>query len=148
MKESISYTFLLNIIITFIVISFFVIMCIMSYTKAFRVNSKIVNAIEIAEGYNGISKEQIDIEIENHGYQKFSIKCPEREGQYAVDYNENHRLIDDKTTNGICVYKFYNNSSKKYSYGVMTYMTFDFPIISSLVRIPVYTRTMTMHDLD
>ena len=143
MKESISYTFLLNIIITFIVISFFVIMCIMSYTRAFRVNSKIVNAIEIAEGYNSLSKRQID-SILTTGYQKLNVTCPPKEGQNAIDHNGNE-LPNNKTDNGICIYYFDNGD--KYNYGVITYMTFDFPIINSIVRIPVYTRTMSLHKL-
>ena len=60
MKESISYTFLLDIIIVFIAISFFAIISIMSYSKAYRVNSKIVNAIEINEGYNRYATERIE----------------------------------------------------------------------------------------
>lgn len=139
MKESISYTFLLNIIITFIVISFFVIMCIMSYTKAFRVNSKIVNAIEISEGYNNISKTEINRIVNGYGYQKINIACPKKEGKNAIN------LSGDRTNDGICIYHF--DYGDKYNYGVVTYMTFDFPIIKSLIRIPVYTRTMSLYDL-
>lgn len=139
MKESISYTFLLNIIITFIVISFFVIMCIMSYTKAFRVNSKIVNAIEISEGYNKVSKNEINKIITSYGYQKMNVGCPKKEGQDAIN------TVDGKTNDGTCIYYFDNGD--KYNYGVITYMTFDFPVVSTLIRIPVYTRTMSLYEL-
>lgn len=144
MKESISYTFLLNIIITFIVISFFVIMCIMSYTKAFRVNSKIVNAIEISEGYNKVAEPEINRILTSYGYQKINVTCQPKEGQKAIGY-DGQVLPNDKADNGVCVYKFKNGD--KYNYGVVTYMTFDFPIINQLVRIPVYTRTMSLHNL-
>lgn len=144
MKQSISYTFLLNIIIVFIVISFFVIMCIMSYTKAFRVNSKIVNAIEISEGYNKVAKPEIERVISNYGYPKDNITCPEREGKRAIGYDGNY-LTSDKSTDGTCVYYFENGD--KYSYGVLTYMTFDIPIVEYLIRIPVYTRTRTLEML-
>ena len=139
MKESISYTFLLNIIITFIVISFFVIMCIMSYTKAFRVNSKIVNAIEISEGYNKVSKDEINKILTSYGYQKISVKCPKKEGVDAIN------VTSGITNDGTCIYYFDNGD--KYNYGVITYMTFDFPIVNTLIRIPVYTRTMSLHNL-
>lgn len=144
MKESISYTFLLNIIITFIVISFFVIMCIMSYTKAFRVNSKIVNTIEISEGYNKVAKPEINRILTSYGYQKINVKCQPKEGQYAIGY-DGQRLPNDRTTDGTCIYKFENGD--KYNYGVVTYMTFDFPIVNTLIRIPVYTRTMSLYEL-
>lgn len=139
MKESISYTFLLNIIITFIVISFFVIMCIMSYTKAFRVNSKIVNVIEISEGYNSVAKNEINRILTSYGYQKTNVSCPKREGQDATN------AVDGRTSDGTCIYYFDNGD--KYNYGVVTYMTFDFPIVRTLIRIPVYTRTMSLYKL-
>ena len=138
MKESISYTFLLNIIITFIVISFFAIMSIMSYSKAFRVNSKIVNNIEMYEGYNG-AKSEIDRVITNYGYQRRTFKCPKKDGQDAIN------VVSGKTNDGTCVYLF--DKGDTYSYGVVTYMTFDFPAVGSLIRIPIYTRTMTIKRL-
>ena len=138
MKESISYTFLLNIIIIFIVISFFAIMSIMSYTKAFRANSKVINAIETYEGYNGAISE-IDRTLTNFGYQRRNMTCPKKDGQTAING------VDGRTGDGICIYLFDNGST--YSYGVTTYMSFDFPVISTLIRIPVYTRTMTMTKL-
>ena len=52
MKESISYTYLLNMMLVFIFVSFSVLLCVFSYSKAFRVNSKIAGALEKAEGYN------------------------------------------------------------------------------------------------
>ena len=137
MKESISYTFLLNIIIIFIVISFFAIMSIMSYSKAFRTNSKIVNSIELYEGYNG-AKSEISRTLTNYGYQRKSITCPKKDGQNAVN------VISGKTDDAVCIYLF--DKGKTYSYGVITYMTFDFPIINS-IRMPVYTRTRTMTKL-
>lgn len=140
MKESVSYTFLLDIIIVFIAISFFAIISIMSYSKAYRVNSKIVNAIEINEGYNKYAKEKIDQVITSYGYQKISKKCPKKDGQSAIN------IEDNKTSNGVCVYMFDKTKDEGiYWYGVLTYISYDFPIIGNLIRIPVYTKTMTMH---
>lgn len=139
MKESISYTFLLNIIITFIVISFFVIMCIMSYTKAFRVNSRIVNALEIAEGYNKVSKAEINRTLTNYGYQKQVVECKPKEGVSAMN------TTAGKTNNGVCIYQFINGN--KYNFGVVTYMTFDIPLINYFFRIPVYTRSAQLREL-
>lgn len=144
MKESISYTFLLNIIIVFIAISFFAIMSIMSYAKAFRVNSKIVNAIEIYEGYNSLAQANIENNIISYGYQRINVTCPPQEGQKAIGY-DGQKLPNDKTNNGVCVYKF--KKGDEYSYGVITYMTYDIPVVGSLIRIPVYTRTETIREI-
>lgn len=142
MKESISYTFLLDIIIVFIAISFFAIISIMSYSKAYRVNSKIVNAIEINEGYNEYAKEKIEQLITSYGYQKIRKKCPTKDGQTAINANNNI------TNDGVCIYMFDKTKEEgTYWYGVLTYMSYDFPIVGSLIKIPVYTKTMTMHYL-
>ncbi|MBE6138443.1 MAG: hypothetical protein E7173_01700 [Firmicutes bacterium] len=137
MKESISYTFLLNIIIVFIAISFFAIMGIIGYSKAYRVNSKIVNTIETNEGYNAYSIQSIRDIITSYGYQKYSINCPNKDGQAAIS--------GAAGAEGYCVYRF--DEGNVYSYGVTTYMTFDFPIVGRLFRIPVYTKTATIRKL-
>ena len=137
MKESISYTFLLNIIIVFIAISFFAIMGIISYSKAFRVNSKIINAIEINEGYNGYSIDNISKTLISYGYQKYKVNCPTKDGQEAI--------YDASGQNGYCVYYF--DQGDTYSYGVITYMYFDFPVVGRFFRIPVYTKTESIKRL-
>ena len=137
MKESISYTFLLNIIIVFIAISFFAIMGIISYSKAFRVNSKIVNAIEINEGFNSYSKDNIANTLTSYGYQKYRVNCPKKDGQDAI--------AEASGQEGYCIYYF--DQGDRYSYGVITYMNFDFPIVGRFFRIPVYTKTMTIKRL-
>lgn len=137
MKESIGYTFLLNIIIVFIAISFFAIMAIMSYTKAFRVNSKIVNAIEINEGFNVYATESIDSVLTSYGYQKTKRTCPKKDGEDAI--------VEASGEEGYCVYFF--DEGTKYSYGVITYMAFDFPIVREFLAIPVYTKTSTIRKL-
>ena len=140
MKESISYTFLLDIIIVFIAISFFAIISIISYSKAYRVNSKIVNAIEINEVYNKYVTEKIDQTITSYGYQRISKVCPTKDGQSAINTTNN------RTSDGVCIYMFDKiNEDGTYWYGVLTYMSYDFPIVGNLIRIPVYTKTMTMH---
>ncbi len=142
MKESISYTFLLDIIIVFIAISFFAIISIMSYSKAYRVNSKIVNAIEINEGYNSYAKNKIEETIISYGYQKIRKKCPTKDGQTAINATNNI------TNDGVCIYMFDKTKEDgTYWYGVLTYMSYDFPVVGNLIRIPVYTKTMTMHYL-
>ena len=60
MKQSISTSFMLNIVIIFIILVFAFLAGTLSYTKAFRVNSKIVNELEKYEGYNDLSKREID----------------------------------------------------------------------------------------
>ena len=128
MKESISYTYLLNMMLVFIFVSFSVVMVTISYTKAYRINSKIADAIEDAEGYNEKSVNEINRLIRAFGYQQPNITCKERSTGVVVE-------TDIK---GICIYEI--DSDNYYSYGITTYMLFDLPLVNML-RIPVYNTT-------
>ena len=128
MKESISYTYLLNMMLVFIFVSFSVVMVTISYTKAYRINSKIADAIENAEGYNEKSVNEINRLIRAFGYQQPNITCKERSTGVVVE-------TDIK---GICIYEI--DSGDYYSYGITTYMPFDLPLVNML-RIPVYNTT-------
>ena len=132
MKESISYTYLLNMMLVFIVLSFCIIACVFSYSKAFRVNSKIINALEESEGYNDVAILEIDKITNSLGYQRFDINCKNR---YDAE------LMDG--TVGYCLYEFEEdiNGESYIYYGVQTYMSFDFPLLQWFLKIPVYNTT-------
>ena len=137
MNESVSYTYLLNIILIFIAVVFMALMGTLSYTKAFRVNSKIANAIEICEGYNSCSFNEIDRIITSYGYQRRPISCPTKYG--TIDNDTDTKT---KEMSGYCIYKFDNNGDDKhYSYGILTYMYIDVPVIGDILKIPVYSKT-------
>ena len=104
MKQSIGLTYTLNFIIVFIVITFAFLFGIMSYYKAFKVNSRISNAIENHEGYNSLSKAEIDNSLNAIGYKKGIESCSTREYK-KKNYNSN-------CSNNI---NYCNNNRKNYS---------------------------------
>ena len=61
MRESIGTSFMLNFIVLFIFLVFAFLAGTFSYYKAYRVNNYIVNSLEIYEGYNEYSKDQMDV---------------------------------------------------------------------------------------
>lgn len=139
MKESISYTYLLNMMLVFIVISFCVIISVISYTKAFRLNSKIANAIEEAEGYNELSIGEINRLATSFGYQRYNVNCKNKE--------INGVTVRAKTgTNGYCIYEV--EDDEYYYYGITTYMVFDFPVIGGFLKIPVYNTTERIYNFE
>lgn len=187
MKESISYTFLLNIIIIFIFTCFAIIMGIFSYYKAFRANTIISSAIEKYEGYNCASKEEIERNLNTISYNTpFKVTCNNKgshcttnEAQtYAViSYNLDFDYDESSSKNGIlhtyndgeirglagdnnmnspydCSYmklngeeeKKYCVTNKHYQYGIYTYMYVELPVISSLLRIPFFSKTSIMYE--
>lgn len=135
MSGSIGHTFLYNIVILFIIIVFAFISGILSYYKAFKVNNRIIHAIEKFEGYNDLSKTEIDYTLGNLGYSVEDANCKaEYKNMYLIDsLNENYRY---------CIYidNLNPESGTYYTYGVLTYMNLDLPIIN-ILNIPVFTRT-------
>lgn len=141
MKESLGSTFTLNVIIIFITILFAVLAATLTYYKAFKVNTKIINSIEKFEGYNDLAREEIDNSLTSIGYaHKDNHKCPkEKNGGTLQTEDKKFRY---------CVYYFGEEDSSYYSYGVITYVTLDIPMVDTFLRIPVYTKSDRIYDFN
>lgn len=173
MKESISYTFLLNIIILFLFICVAVIMGILSYYKAYRANAIISGIIEKYEGYNCLAKEEIARKLPGIGYNTpFKVTCKSSDknceaaedlGYKVISYNldfdtQNTDMKADATTAGTSLiygekmnspYKCDSNgctTNKYYQYGIYTYMYAELPVISNIIRIPLFAKTSVMYE--
>ena len=146
MRESIGSVATYNIVMIFIVVTFAIVSGTLSYSKAFKVNNNIINAIEKYEGYNESAGELINKKLNGLGYQKrtninySNIRGPrsntpsiQSEGS-DLNYNPDYE---------ICIYKFRVNSKewngRYFNYGVVTFIYFDFyGLWPSVIRIPVY----------
>lgn len=142
MGRSIGGVALYNIIIVFIVLTFGFLAATLSYVKAFRVNNKIADSIEMFEGYNDLSEKDINKKLTTYGYRYDSnTRCPShvhfQNGSFR-NYvaegalgNKHHKY---------CVYKY--QSVKGYTtYGIITYINFEIPIIGGKFTLPVYSET-------
>ena len=137
MREGIGSVFLYNIIIVFIVLIFAFLAGTMSYAKAFRVNSKIINTIEEFEGYNKLSDQEIERVLNNYGYRKTTTdNCPNKNGMSVVTKISNNYKY--------CLY-YQEIDSKHIKYGVISYMYMDLPIIGELMQIPIYAETDSIY---
>jgi len=172
MRQSISYTFLLNTVILFIFVCMSVIMGIFSYNRAFKANTIVIDSIEKYEGYNCLSEEEIARKLNNISYNvPFTVECKDHYGtpcmtdlnnnyavvSYNLDYSagkyvevgrDNVNYSDDyKEMNSM--YKcdqYHCQNTKKYQYGVYTYMYVDLPVVSSLLKIPFFSKTRIMYE--
>lgn len=138
MREGIGSVFLYNIIIIFIVILFAFLAGTMSYSKAFRVNSRIINAIEVSEGYNEQANKEITRVLGTLGYRHSggNHSCPTKKGA---------TLLENITSDyEYCVY-YYKIDDRHYNYGILTYIYLDLPVIGELLKIPVYTKTARIY---
>lgn len=132
MKQGLGSIFMFNIIIVFIILVFAFLAATLSYSKAFRMNSRITNAIEKYEGYNTLAQKEIKRNLDTIGYRQGSkINCPDKGGTVVTNGNQSHKY---------CVYKF-ELDKYHYSYGVLTYMNMEIPLINQSLEIPVYSKT-------
>lgn len=132
MREGLGNVFMYNIIILFLVLMVVFLVGTISYNKAFRVNSRIINAIEKYEGYNGPAYEEIDRTLAIIGYRREgAVDCPTRDGVRAMtNFTGKYQY---------CVYEFKIND-KFYNYGILTYIDFDLPVAGK-VKLPIYSKT-------
>ena len=132
MKQSVGSIPTYTLIAVFLIIIFAFLAAIMSYYKAFKMNSRVSSVIERCEGYNSCSIYEINRLIKNYWYNvQGKINCPEKSGGELEVYKS-----------GICIYYFDNDgSSDRYSYGVVTFMIWDLPVINKWVKLPIFSKT-------
>ncbi len=154
MQQSIGEWFTYNIIIIFIIIVVGILCATVSYYKAFKVNSMILDSIEKFEGYNTASVVDIDAKLNAIGYIRNSdnFKCPKRGNLelkelsgnnhlYCVYYHSDDRGGKTKNNSNTELSNLTNKQGKPifYNYSVVSYIHVDLPIVGTF-KIPVYTK--------
>ena len=133
MNQSVGSIALYNIVLIFIVIVFAFLAATVSYSKAFRVNSRIIFAIEKYEGYNDLATSEIEDVLKTLGYTyDKNFVCPNRDDAEAVERLSNNYAY--------CIY-YYKEDARHYTYGVLTYLYIDLPFVKDIIKVPVYTKT-------
>ncbi len=151
MRESIGSVALYNIIIVFIVVTFAVLAGTMSYSKAFKVNNRIINAIEKYEGYNEKSATEIDAQLLSIGYDmKPGINNCTNVRKGVALYNNSERNYNPNYE--FCIYKNGVDTSewkdRYFEYGVISYIYIDLPVFGDFFRIPVYGKTRKIFEFE
>lgn len=141
MREGIGSVFLYNMIIVFIVITFGFLSASLSYMKAFKVNGKIANALEKYEGYNVLSDKEIAQTLKTIGYRVKTPDCKSRKHN-GITYNPVNP--GDYKIHEYCIYEYSTGTDFEggyFSYGIITYINLDIPIIGGIFKIPVYSES-------
>ena len=156
MRQSIGEISTLNIIIIFMVIVFGLLSATLSYYKAFKLNTRILDIIEKYEGYNSLSKPEIENNLNSMGYAQIhgNFSCPtigesgnQLEEVLSQDEYVNANLsgTDRNRSHFYCVYYVSNDSGQNdaagtyYNYIVVTYIFIDLPIVGEF-KVPVRTK--------
>ncbi len=139
MRQAIGSTVLYNIMIVFIVITFGFLAATLSYMKSFKLNGKIANSLERFEGYNQLSANEIETSLSNLGYRISKVgnlDCPDRKHN-GKTYSP---ILEFGTNYKYCVYE-YPKANGYFTYGIMTYIYMDIPIVGGTFNLPVYSET-------
>ena len=147
MKQAIGGATIINIVIVFIVIIFALLAATFSYAKAYKVNTKIMNGIEIYEGYNAGAAQYANRYLQSLGYKKGKKNnCPSEK----VINGEHGTLVPSEESNYYyCVYKYNQEEEGNcyYSYAVVTYISFDLPF-GARFELPITSKTNRIYDFD
>lgn len=148
MRGAIGNAMVMNIVITFIILTTAFLVSSISYSKAFKVKTKIIDIIEKYDGdFNKISNKESVITSEINqflgqtGYRTTSATAKGNCNKYVDSSKET--LMGTTSSYDICIIQKNNNSSTYHGpyYKVVVYMYFDFPIIGDMIKIPVSGET-------
>lgn len=138
MKESISNSLILGIVITFVTLIILFFATSLSYTKAFKVKNRIVSIVEKYGGYNNDAKNEIEANLAEIGYRV-------NNGEACTTRFPNAVVLTDPANSNYryCIQEYDAGERGKY-YGVTAYMYFELPLVGRALEFPVYGETKTM----
>ena len=141
MRSAIGNSLLMNLVIIIVTAVILIFVGILSYSKAYRVKNRIIEVIEKYGTYEDSddAKEEIAMFLKQSGYQLGNCDEPGIDKDTMKIASKGYKY---------CVETIYENSSnnndeenKKKYYKVTTYVEFNFPIINSLLKVPVRGET-------
>ncbi len=148
MKESIGNSAVFTIIIIFVGIISTILIGSLSYTKAYKIRTRMINIIEKYKGYdndNAKLKQEIDEYLKSAGYsvikpttnkKNVCPKYPDNNGVKAINTIDNYEY---------CIYRL--NTVKGPYYHVTVFISFDIPVISSYLKFPISGETRIIYEL-
>lgn len=145
MKEALGNTFIMGMVISFIILFMLFFSASLAYTKAFKAKNKIV---EIVEKYDDILGETATENASLIGAVESEINDSLSDMGYRISPNPNDCPVRNQATAvrkqqtanyEYCIYRY--DTVKGNYYGVTAYMYFEIPIINRGLRFPVYGET-------
>ncbi len=139
----------MNIFIVFFIIIAFILTGTVVYYKGYKINSQIINSLEIYEGYNEFSATDIDRVLKNLGYRQNGndLICGKTSLGEPIDcLAENERFqfelscSKSEKSQGKNEGDQFEGNNYYITYKVKTYIYIDLPFNNSL-KIPVTTRS-------
>ncbi len=156
MRESIGGTWIVGIVIVFIVLFTSYLALSVNYSKAFKVKNGIISIIEENEGLTDAAQEKIRNYLNNTGYYVYG-EC----SKVDIDYGD-YKDDDTQSYGQLKGYEQQNSTSGKYKYCVYTrkvddkvlsrkyyrvtvFFKFDIPILDNMFTFPVTGETKAVY---
>ena len=147
MRDAVGGLSLINIFIIFFIIITLILSGTVIYYKGYKINSQIINMLEIYEGYNSFSAAELDRTFNNLGYRKtgnISTSC----GTNSITGNPIECLAENGNYNfELSCTRSDKNKGNEFegnnyyiTYKVKTYIYIDLPFGSS-IKIPITTKS-------
>lgn len=150
MRESIGGTWIMGIVMLFIVLFASFLALSINYTKAFRVKNEIINIIEKHEGYTTGD----NINGETSGSSSLSTEAEILQYLDGMGYDKNMKVAcptniygskPPTPRNGICVRQIGNDGEPAY-YKVTSFVHIELPLGMLRINVPVSGETKTIHN--
>ena len=144
MKEALGISQLYTFVIIFVSIIMLLLIGSLSYSKAFKIKTRILEIVETNKGFNNGNKEKVEDEIDSFlksaGYPvntRNNKSCPTVKGTGAINTINNFDY---------CIYSF--ETLRGPYYRVTVFISYDIPVISAFLRIPVSGETRIIYDFN
>lgn len=150
MREAIGGTWMLGIIVLFIVLFSAFLALSINYTKAFKVKNKIVNILEENEGFTennsgGTANKSLE-ELKDSSITEDKVYAYLMEMGYATTRVDSKKCTDDNMDyieGGYCIRKMCSDQGSYYK--VRTFIKVELPIIYQTFTIPINGETKVIH---
>ena len=116
-----------------------------------KVNNIVTNSIEKYEGYNSLSDNEINRNLESVGYNATNVSC-KNSVKDAHDSDGMCYLAEKvggkkEYPKGACIY-YCEKNGEYYYYKIRTYMPINIPIINDILPLFVYSSTNEMYNFE
>ena len=158
MKQSISSTWSLQVVIFFILIFAAFLTLVIQYSKAYRVKNEVLTILEKYEGLSTTSRDVIANYLANQSYNTYGSCNTDEEGWYgAIDKEsfekakKGEKYLFCIKENELCARRDKETSkckSYKYYYNVTFFYKFHLPVLGELNTFSVAGKTKTFLGVD
>ena len=139
MKESISNSYVVMIVMVIISICTLIILSTMSYSKTFKMKNRVIEIIEKYGVYTSKTEDEINLFLRDSGYAENASNrdrvCPPLRAGTNVGQGGVAEKPAINKPGGFyyCIYE--NETVRGYYYTVIMYMAIDFPLIGDFIKI-------------